>query len=363
MHPRPPASPSVPFRALLRSVSLAGLSLAGLATGSVAQEPPRPAPELQQLAPFIGHWQGSGTAQMGAPEPTRWESQHGFSWALGGFFVQEDTVVRFSGLPRPLVMRVYLGWDAENGRYVSVSADNDGHVRLDRVEFSADGALVQMATNRMRGESYVERSTSRVSGDAMTFTIDMLMAQGPSTQGVTGTMRRVDRPAPFPLDAGSFSLEANPALRQLGRSAGTYDVQATMRMAPGLPELKITGTDRVSALFDGTVVHVHSSGRAEGMPDDYVAELFYGWDDVAQSVRAVLVSNMGEVGEMLGSFTPDNGRFVLVSAARSMGQLATQHMVLTLAADGAPLRAVGTTSLGAAEPYRSWDATYARQDD
>src|SRR5690606_34502804 len=58
---------------------------------------PEPAPELKKLEPLIGHWQGSGTARMGPGEPTPWEAHSSYAWALGGFFVQEDTVVRFEG--------------------------------------------------------------------------------------------------------------------------------------------------------------------------------------------------------------------------------------------------------------------------
>lgn len=326
-----------------------------------AQETPKPAPELQKLAPLIGHWHGTGTAQMGPGEPSKWESHSTYAWALGNFFVQEDTLVKFSDMPKPLVMRTYFGWDAENHRYVAVGADNDGKVDMHPLQFTDDGAMVQLVESHHEGQTYIERYATKIDGDTMTFAIAMMSASGPSAEAVHGKMTRADKAAPMALDASAFTAKPAPAILQLGKTAGTFAVKASMIMMPGAPAMDITGQDVVRPLFDGTLVHVHTTGKAEGIPDEYVGELFYGFDAFHDCIRAVYISNMGEVGEMTGTFTPDNKSFILTSAARYMGQPCAQRMVMELGADGAPVKAVGHTMLGTTAPYESWNATYTRK--
>lgn len=328
---------------------------------AAAQEAPKPAPELQKLAPLIGSWRGTGTAQMGPGEPSKWESQTTYAWALGDFFVQEDTVVRFDGMPRPLVMRSYLGWDAENRRYVAAGADNDGTVAVRAIEFAADGSIVHFVDGFHEGLRHLERYTRRVDGDTMAFAIDVLGTTGPSAQLVQGTMKRSGQAAPLALDASAFTATPVPAMLQLGKTAGTYSVKASMIMSPGMPAMDITGQDEVERLFDGTIVRVHTTGTAEGSPDQYVGELFYGFDRRDNCIRAVYVSNMGEIGEMAGCFTADNKSFVLTGALRYLGQPCVQRMTMELGSDGAPIRAIGHTLIGTALPYESWTATYTKK--
>lgn len=341
--------------------SLALPLLLVFACAAAAQETPKPAAELQKYAPLIGSWQGSGTAQMGPGEPSKWKARSTYAWALGDFFVQEDTVVTFAGMPKPLVMRVYYGWDAENRHHVAVGVDNDGTVDVHRVDFVGDGSMVQMVETFHEGQTFLERYTSKVDGDRITFAIDMMGATGPAVRGVEGSMQRTDQAAPTAMDAGAFTATPAAPIAQLGKTAGTYAVAATMVMMPGATAMKITGKDVVTCLFDGTIVHVHTTGTAEGMPEQYVGELFYGYDAKRDCLRAVYISNMGEAGDMTGRFTPDQKQFLLTSAQTYMGQPSVQRMLMELGADGAPTRAVGHTIVGTAPPYESWNATYTKK--
>lgn len=335
--------------------------LPGLAAAQETHEMPKPAPELQKFAPLIGNWQGSGTAQMGPGEATKWESHSTYAWALDNFFVQEDTIVRFAGMPKPLVIRSYLGWDGENKRYVAIGADNDGHVAVNRVEIQDDGSVVTLADKFQQGQTYLERYTSKVDGNNMTFAIDMVTTTGPSAQAVKGTMTRTDKPVKMALDASAFTSAAAAPMLQLGKTAGTYAVVASMVMMPGAPPMKITGQDEVKTLFDGTIVHVHTTGTAEGMPGQYVGELFYGFDERDNCIRAVYISNMGEVGQMNCTFSKDGKTFILTSALRYQGQLSVQRMTMDLGADGTITKAIGHNIVGAAAPYESWNATYTKK--
>src|SRR5690606_36889885 len=147
--------------------------------------------------------------------------------------------------------------------------------------------------------------------------------------------------------AGAFMAAPGPELQQLARSVGTYDVHAKMVMTPGATAMSITGVDEVESLFGGNVVHVRPTGGAEGHPEQYVGELFYGFDEGRDGVVALYVSNMGEVGEMIGVFAADHRQFILTSSSPLMGQPCAQRMVLHLDAKGAPERAVGHCLLGA----------------
>ena len=327
---------------------------------AAAQESPQPAPELQKYAPLIGSWHGTGTAQMGPGEPSKWESRSTYSWALGGFFVQEDTVVTFADMAKPLIMRGYFGWDAENGRYVAAGADNDGHVGMHEVQFLGDGSMVRLVETFHEGQTFLERYTVKVDGDAMAFSIDMMAAAGPASAAVVGTMKRADKPVAVAANASSFTAAPAAPVAALARTAGTFAVEATMRMMPDAPPMQVSGTDVVTPLFGGTIVHVHTTGKAEGIPEEYVGELYYGYDEKRGCLHAVHVSNMGEIGEMSGGFTEDGRQLVLTAAQRFLGQPAVQRVVMHLDASGAPTKAVGHCLLGTAAPYESWDATYKK---
>ena len=343
------------------SLIVPSLATCFVALAAPAQDLPGPAPELQKLAPLIGHWQGSGTARMGPGEPTTWESHSTYAWVLGDFFVQEDTVVRFRGMPEPLVMRAYLGWDPAKRTFVSAGADNGGHVRVNRMEIPEDEAFVTLVQRVHDGQLVCERFTSRVRGDTAEFSIDAMSGAAPAMRVVEGTMKRVDEPAPTSLEAGAFMAAPGPELRQLARSVGTYDVHAKMVMTPGVPAMTITGVDEIASHFGGNVVHVHTTGVAEGHPGQYVGEVFYGFDAGRDGVVALYVSNMGEVGEMSGVFAADHRQFILTSSSPWMGQSLAQRMVMHLDADGAPERTVGHYLLGAEAPFESWSATYTKR--
>jgi len=89
-----------------RCVSFAVLALATLVP---AQEPPKPAAEVQQLAAFVGNWQGEGTMTEPGNVVTKWKGVGTYQWALDGHFVREDFRIEFAGMPVPVVMHGYLG--------------------------------------------------------------------------------------------------------------------------------------------------------------------------------------------------------------------------------------------------------------
>lgn len=340
-------------------VVLTALLTLPLARPAIAQEaPPGPAAELQKFAGLIGHWQGTGTANMG-PTPSKWRSQSTYAWSLGKHFVQEDSRITFEDMPQPMVFRQYYGWDRENQRYVAVVVNNGGEAMLNEIEMLADGTMLQFSPHSQAGTSYVERSRTRVGGDEIHFSVDLLLPEGASMAVVDGKMKRVARLEPLAEDASAFNATPNPAMTKLARMAGTYDVKGQMVMMPGTPPTKISGTDTMTPQFGGTILHTRTIGHAEGMDEEYEAHNFFAWDANRDRIVSVFVSNMGEVGTMDAHL--NEGLLISTAAATYMGQPCAQRYVLELDADGAPKKGTGHCLIGAVSPYESFSATYTRK--
>jgi hypothetical protein len=333
------------------------LTVVLLPFASAQEAPPGPAPELKRLEPMLGNWAGSGTARMG-PEPTKWTARGSYRWCLDGHFLQEDFEIVFAGRPAPMVFRAYLGGDRQHGRYVNASINNAGAARLHEIHLLDDGTLLQVMQQHQNGLPYAERARSRVVGEAMTLTIDLLMGDGPSIQVIDGTLARTADV--FTLDWKCKAFEGAmpaPELQMLQRSAGDYDVEGAMVMAPGQPEIVITGTDSFRGVFGDTIFRGVTKGAAEGMPGEYQGEVFWCFDAVRKCLTGVYVSNMGEVMTMDAWWAGD-GRLVSTFAGTMGGQPMVQRMLMSFDDKGKAVDAASQTIIGTGEPFASFRATY-----
>jgi hypothetical protein len=339
------------------------VSLAAFVSLAAAQDgPPGPAPELQKLAPFVGSWQGSGTAVTDpSGSPSKWTAQSSYRFVLDGHFVQENTTVTFEDMPQPMTFLAWLGWDRENARYVNIGATSTGEAGLHEFEFLADGTMLQIVRQTRDGQTFAERSRTRVAGAELQFAVELLMAEGPSKTVVSGTMAKVDKLTPLAVEASATAAAPAEPMQKLARMAGTYAIEGQMVMMPGAPATKITGTDTIATLFGGTLLHVHTDGKAEGMPGVYAADAIFAWDARRQRFVNLFVSNMGEVGSMESFFSDDGKALISTSAALSMGQPASQRWVLELDAGGRPLRGVGHSLAGTHPPFECFAAKYTRK--
>jgi hypothetical protein len=248
-------------------IALTTLSVLVFTASSFAQAPPAPAPELKKLAPLVGSWSGGGEMRDPSGATTKWTARGVYAWALDGHFVQEDFRIDFAGMDTPLVFRAYLGWDREQKRFVNAVANNGGEVDLHEFQLLPDGTHVQVMRKMQAGVPYAERTLTKIDGDTMTMTIDMLMANGPSTTLVNGTFARVAKVEPIGGHGDRWmGKQPHASLAKLQRSAGVYDVQGQVVPMPGAPALKITGTDDFRVMLGCTVLHGHTEGAAEGMP-------------------------------------------------------------------------------------------------
>jgi hypothetical protein len=332
-----------------------------LAPSLFAQDEPdmSPAKELAKFEPLIGNWAGTGKMVEPGGAATNWTAQGTYQWCLNKHFVQEDFVIRFEGMSVPMTFRNYLGWDREGGRYVSVLASNEGVVRLSGITFLPDGTMMQMMTHQQDGVPYVERSRTKVDGEALSLVIDVLMADGQSLQMIDSKLTRSDKA--FECDWGEeawMGATPNEDMKRLRVIRGQYEVKGEMVMAPETPEMKITGTDQFLMIWDGTVMHAKTLGFAEGSPDAYESHAFWAWDKQRKCMRTVFVDNMGQLGEMECRWVGDD----LVSTGMSTmgGVPTTQRFVMSLGRKGELKSGVGHTCFGGMEPFVSFRASYQR---
>lgn len=333
--------------------------LSSVATTQTA--PPEPAQELKRLEPLLGNWAGSGTARMGPGEPTKWTARTTSRWVLDGHFLQQDTELAFEGRRAPMVVRSFLGWDRGRGRYVAATTDNAGAVGLHEFDVLADGTVVQFRRQHQAGLPYLQRMRSRVLGEAMTTSVELLTVDGPGATIVEGTLRRSDQP--FAVDWSRDSWEGAipaPELQMLARSAGEYAVEGTLVPAPGAPEIAITGTDTFRSVFGDTILRGETRDTAEGMPGEYRGEVTWAFDAHRRCLTAVYVSNFGEVQSMDARWTGD-GELVATVDGLWAGQPMVQRMVLKFGDDGSALASTSHTILGAADPFVSFRSTYEKK--
>jgi hypothetical protein len=339
-----------------RCVPFAVLALATLVP---AQEPPKPAAELQQLAAFVGNWQGEGTMTEPGNVVTKWKGIGTYQWALDGHFVREDFRIEFDGMPVPVVMHGYLGWDRENQRFVHLHVSSAGEAALHTMTV-AGGAATSFSLHEQGGMAYSQRMVFAVRGDTLSHTVDLLLPQGPSLAMVAGSFRRGGDGFAGKFDSPAFNGAVPHAdLARLTKSAGDYQTEGQMVMAPGMPPIKITGTDRFRAAYGGVLFHGHTEGAAEGMPGKYVGEVFWAYEPKRKSLFAVYLSNMGEIMAMDGRWTAD-GQLLSTSNGLAMGKVMVQRMLMQFGPTGEARSANAHTIVDTAPPYESFRAKYER---
>lgn len=322
-----------------------------------AQEgPPSPPEQLQKLQRLVGSWRGSGTAAMQPGVTTNWTCEATYRWALGNFWLQCDTSIAFEGGETPMRFREYMGFDTEARHFVNVVVSNTGEVTLAPVAFVGDDKLVLAMARLQDGTPLAERSVTTIGKDAIDFTITFVAGDAPAVEGVQGKLQRVPQAAPTPLEKTAAFAPMAPEMARLGRMGGDYAVQGQMVMVPGSPPVKIQGRDAARPLFGGSILQVVTKGTAEGMPGEYEATVFYGWDAAEQCYRGVMVSNMGEVGQTRARFVGDD-KFVAVWAGMMMGQPTANHTLMQLQ-DGRPQSLVSHCISGDGKPYECMRASY-----
>ncbi|MBL8900791.1 MAG: DUF1579 family protein [Planctomycetes bacterium] len=352
-----------PSRALCASALFAFAVATPFARAQDEMAAPQPAAELSKLAAFVGNWEGSGEANFSPGQPpTKWKGHGTHRWSHDGHFLQEDFVLRFEGLPIPLVMRSYFGWDRERGRYAMIQVQNNGRAVLRDFAIQPDGAIYQMLLQHQEGVDYAERSLMRLDGQKLVHSIDLFLPEGDSTRVVDAVFTRSEKACEVPLETPPFPGNVpHDAMKKLARLHGTYAVKGTMTMAPGMPPMKISGADVFHTIFGGVAMIAHTDGAAEGMPGKYVSDGFFGYDEARGCLVMAAVSNMGEIMQLEYRFAEGDRALIGMMAGVYSGAPTAMRYVMELDEQGALVRGSGHTLSGTAAPFESFAATYTKK--
>jgi len=172
--------------AALAFVTLVGAS----ALRAQAPEPPKPGPEHQKLAYFVGRWTIEGTMQPGPMGPGGpMSGTDTCEWFAGGWHI----VCKSDGRSPAGEMHGLnlLGYSAERKRYTYYGIDNSGF---------GDGATGELVGDTWNWESEstyggqpvkTKYTIKQLSPDSYTWRMEMSMAGGPWTLGGEGRETRV----------------------------------------------------------------------------------------------------------------------------------------------------------------------------
>lgn len=339
------------------------LLLAPVIAAQEPMTPPPPAPELQKLARFVGNWEGSGECLFGSDgTPTSWTGRGTYRWSHNKYFLQEDFEIAFENHPAPMVTRAYIGWDPARKGYSMARIWNDGRAELHDLRMLPDGSLCAMTVGTHGDAPYAERSIWKLDAGKLVHSIDVLGLEGDSVEVVDAEFATSSKSYEAPLDAKPFEGAAPAVLmRQLARLGGTYDVQGSMVMSPGMPAMKIKGIDVFRPIFGGTVIHDHTDGSAEGMPGAYEADAYYAYDTSRNCIVCVGVSNQGEIMRTECRFTGDDRNLICNTTGVHMGQPMATQFVLELDEKGAARRGACRCIMGTSSPFEGFTATYTKK--
>jgi hypothetical protein len=341
---------------------LLSLPLAAQATG--------PAPELAQLDRLIGTWEGSGKVHMGPGAPASdWKATATYKKVLGGHFVQCDEHITFpedSKMPGSLVFRSLSGWDRETKSHRSWTVSNMGTVQVARIHWLDNDTMVTCDAGTEDGKPKVERWTTRLGKDSMTFVGHHAIGDGELSVHVEGSMKRA-KDVPQPVDASAVTAflppgaGSNEHLAKLGKLLGTYAVKGELVMVPGQPAMPISGTETLTSAFGGTIVEgVIHGDPAPGMPGGpYESWGAWGWDEERGCYLSLCADSMGMCGVMEVRWVGND--LVATMSGTENGSPMVLRTIMKCGPDGALASATCHSLSATHDPYVSFKATYTKK--
>jgi hypothetical protein len=132
-------------------VLLLGVSLQAQAQ----QGPPKPGPEVERLAYFVGNWNEVGKSTAHGMEGPVSSTQE-WKWVSGGFFLEGHSVNKTPG--GDFSITAILGYDPETKMYVYNAFDSWGESITAKGTFSG-GAWTWMTESMMQGKPIETRLT------------------------------------------------------------------------------------------------------------------------------------------------------------------------------------------------------------
>ena len=131
-----------------------------------APAPPKPGPDHQRLAGFVGKWTFEGQSQASPYGPAgKVTSVDTFAWLPGNFFMEHQWDVNQAGTR--IIGREIIGYDSASKAYTSRFFDNFGNSGAIRGTLTGN-TWTFTADSVVGGKPLKERGTVVVSGDTMT---------------------------------------------------------------------------------------------------------------------------------------------------------------------------------------------------
>ena len=128
--------------------------------------PPRPGPEHQKMAAFLGKWSFEGQAQASPYGPAgKATSLDIFAWLPGNFFLEHQWDSKQGGVQ--IIGREIVGYDSAAKAYTSRFFDNFGNTGS--IKGTVNGTVwTWTAESVVAGKALKERGTVTISGDTIT---------------------------------------------------------------------------------------------------------------------------------------------------------------------------------------------------
>lgn len=323
---------------------------------------PSPPAELKRFDRLIGTWAGTGTAAM-APgmEASGWTSRSQVKKAMGGFFLEENTVIDVGeGMPAPLVFRSFMGYDSTNRKYLTVAVGNMGGASTSEMHWVDDNTMVSVESGMEDGVFAVDRWVTTLGTDTYSFVGHRSVDGGEFFVYVQGEMKRIDEPfeAPSSQTTPAFG-PAGAQMQRLNRMAGRYRLAGKMQMMPDAPSMDISGVETLAPIFGGTALQATVVGDPVPGLGAYEAWAVFTWNDERRCYTTLFVNNMGEIGESEMRWVGD--QLVTTSAQLRMDLPSVYRGVITLDEKGAITKMASHSMIGAHAPGLDFEATYSLQ--
>lgn len=346
----------------MRSLVLSLLSTCVFVPTSLsAQEMPTPPAELAKFERLLGNWTGTGKATMEpGSEGGSWTATSSYKKAMGGFFIQEETVIDVGPGAPNLAFRSFFGYDRENGRYMSCTLNNMGAPSAAEIHWADDDTLVSIETSIEAGQFIIDRWVTKLGKDAYSFVGYRTIGSGQPFVHVEGRMTRTDKP----VDARAISAAASfvpvgPQMQRLNRMAGKYRLEGTYQPGPELPVMEIAGLETFEPVFGGAALVATVLGDEAPGIGVYEAWMAMGWNESKGCYTSVHVNNMGEIACAEMRWVGET----LVSTYESLmsGSPSVMRSVLEVDAKGLLTKGQAHLLVGAHAPLEAFQARYQRQ--
>jgi hypothetical protein len=322
-----------------------------------------PAKQLKKLDRMIGHFEGSGTVNPGAGIPAmKWTSTSHCKKVLDGHFLQEETIIDLGeGAPAPIAFRTLFGWDASKQRYVSAAIGNMGPAKIETVHFVDDDTMVTTGSAYEEGEFVVERWVTKFTKDGYTFSSQRAIADGKFETYVTGTVKRVKAAARggVAVNATASFAPVPKQMTALAKLAGTYSFKGSMQMDASMPEIPISGTEKLTTSFGGNIVEGWVDGDPVENMGTYKAWFAFCWDPNQNCYVQLYANNMGEIGESHGYRIGND--FVFTMQGLQNGLPALARTIVKCDENGTVTKSLAHSIVGANDPLKMFKATYTKK--